>query len=79
MVHTKARISSGLVMWGLNGPCGSSGFLVIETNRNKQQTESIMKKAAQKDAGAETLTARKTLMIFQPRTNVATHGVELRT
>lgn len=34
-----------------------------------------MKKAARKDAGAETLIARKTLMIFQPRTNVTKHGV----
>lgn len=52
-MNTKAKISSGLVTWGLNGPCGSSGFLKIETNRNKQLTEGIMKRASWKDAGAD--------------------------
>lgn len=52
-MHTKAKISSGLVTWCLNGPCESTGFLIIETNRNKQLTEVIMKKDGWKDAGAE--------------------------
>lgn len=68
-MNTKAKISSGLVTWGLNGPCGSSGFLIIETNRNKQLTEGIMKRASRR-MQEQTLTARRILMIFQPSTDI---------
>lgn len=77
MMHTKANISPGLVTKALNGPSGSSGFLVTETNRNKQRAEVIMKRATCRDARAENLVAR-TAMIFQPSTNFNKHVVELR-
>ena len=40
MVHTKAGTFLGQVKWGTNSLCGSSGFPVIETNRNKRLTRS---------------------------------------
>lgn len=42
---TKARISSRLTKQGLNGPCGSSGFPVIEINRQKTTNRNHPEKA----------------------------------
>ena len=56
--------------WGLNSPCGSSGFPVIETNRKKHLPELMQKRASWRDAGAENHTSRRTWMIFQSSTNL---------
>lgn len=66
MVHIKVRISSELVMWGLNGLCGSPvGLLSLRqteiNNKRHHHEEGCLERCRRTE-----LFARRTMMISQP-------------